>query len=925
MTNNSSNYTSQSLFYDILYAAFLHDMGKFFWRSDRSPIKRYEHLTDDDYGRSGAHSKWSAEFFLTELKDKLVENVDYNLVENLILFHHNPDSDKINVNNVRKEEFKKLATIIQIADHASSGERIKRADGEELGSPRTEILHSVFSNVKLKKPFSKSGFYSIRPLLLGEESRDVLFPKLSKEEAYGKYASDTQPLYRELFNSFKSELNSLVQYNKKITFQTLFNLILKYTINIPSATYVDIPDISLFHHMKSTAAIAICLFMDLMQENNDSLERIELLSIKNAEKARYLLLEGNISGIQNFIYSISSKGAAKGLKGRSFFVQYLGELISETILRQLNLPRCCEIYCDGGNFYSLVPASIENSLKDISFTIKKKIYDIFKGILYIDIDWVKCNLYNFSIVPSRGYSSFGETWAEINSLLGKKKFQRYNDVLSNSKGYQKVFLPQGSGGEREGICSICKLEKKKLSSEKKCRLCENFEKITSDLIDTNYLLILKYKDIEETEYGIELNDIKDFSRIFGSEIRLIRDDNDFNASFNEIEEKSSAYDRIDIYIINGTGIESVAKMISSFNMEDIEINIGFKFFGNLIPVNKKEVKNFDMIAENGTGDRKIGILRMDVDNLGSIFSQGLEINSLSRLSSLSFRLMIFFKYWINQICSGNIEERDLNDLSFIQEIEDSSINDYLERLKSSIKNNIYLIYSSGDDLFLIGHWNDIILLSTIIREVFTTYTLSNPNITISAGVSIVNPKFPLYQAAKVAGVAEEAAKSTGDKNSVNVLGQVYSWKKFKELCLFKDELYLHLFRNELDKAIIHKLLQFNREYQEVREKALNDLKNKDQAFILNRDKINLYYANADDDLEQIACEAAYYSPWHWHFRYFIKQIKGRKEVMDDFLNRLEENVVAQNKKMIQDLYLPVRWVELLLKEKKTNKNSIKLA
>lgn len=225
------------------------------------------------------------------------------------------------------------------------------------------------------------------------------------------------------------------------------------------------------------------------------------------------------------------------------------------------------------------------------------------------------------------------------------------------------------------------------------------------------------------------------------------------------------------------------------------------------------------------------------------------------------------------------------------------------------------MYASGDDLFLIGHWNDVILLSFFIREIFSNYAMKNPNLTISAGIIINHSKFPLYQGATLAGIVEERAKLNEGKNSVVVLGENYYWDEFKELNLIKEKIYDYYKFHELKKSFFHKLLQFNKDYKEVYRFALNALKTTDKALVQNKNKINLYY-NVENNPEKTAHEAAYYSKWYWRFEYFIKRTIQRNKHLKAQLEDLEEKVI-KNKK-IKDLYLPVRWAELLSKQKSSS-------
>jgi len=901
-------------YYDVLYGALLHDIGKFIWRADKSQPERYKNLTQEDIGRNGAHAKWSAQFFVEHLQDHLYESVHDDIIENLILYHHNPSSEKVNVSSISKEDFLKLARIIQIADHASSGERLKREE-EDLGDTLFEVMHSIFSSVELTKGKPPESYYSINALSTKENSREVLFPSASKEKAYGDYAHNTQPLYKNLYSKFLSELKKILSNNNKITFTTLVNLFLKYLLNVPSATYIDIPDISLFNHLKSTVAISACLFLDLLANFNNQLQKIKESDIIEPTTEHYLLMEGNISGIQNFIYSIASKGAAKGLKGRSFFIKYLGELLSSYILDNLNLPGVCEIYCGGGNFYSLIPKCYESNLVELKLEIKHKLLNIFKGELFVDIDWISFMRHNFSIEPPENELSFGDLWAKINAKVGKAKYQRYSDILNESNGYEQIFKPQGIGGKKENVCSVCNQEKSKIDPEEgKCLLCKDFERLTKELLRTNYVVKLSIPSIKAADYEFELENIEDFSKTFGKDFRFFEDLRELENFIKNEGGKAKMYDYISIFAINNTELSALSEVSRTSN-QSLQINLGFDFLNKIIPIKNGGIKDFDhiVIESNTLGDNKLGLLRMDIDGLGSIFSSGLQYNSLSRLSSLSLRLRLFFKYWINEICRGNIYEEDLSENEYIEKINnvhDPPI-DFIANLKRRIENNLYLIYASGDDLFLIGHWNDIILLAELIKQIFTQYVGNNPNITISGGVAVMHPKYPLYQGASLAGSAEEKAKANPRKDSIAIFGEVYTWKEYRDLSLLKERLYFYT-KRDLKRNFFHKLLQMYQKYNSVYQSALKTLKSNDPVLVPSKDKINLYY-RVDGNIKETAREAAYYSDWYWIFVYYMKRtIQSNKNLRSE-LEDLENQIIR--KKMITDLYTPVRWAELLTKPK----------
>jgi CRISPR-associated protein Csm1 len=111
-----------------------------------------------------------------------------------------------------------------------------------------------------------------------------------------------------------------------------------FTWCIPSATNV-FPDISLFDHLKTTAAISACL--------------VEAGNIPDP----FLLIATDFGGIQNFIYSIQSGagGLARRLRARSLFVSLLGDSIVYKILREIDLPLSNCLISSGGKSYLLLP------------------------------------------------------------------------------------------------------------------------------------------------------------------------------------------------------------------------------------------------------------------------------------------------------------------------------------------------------------------------------------------------------------------------------------------------------------------------------------------------------------------------------------------------------------------------------------------
>jgi CRISPR-associated protein Csm1 len=174
-----------------------------------------------------------------------------------------------------------------------------------------------------------------------------------------------------------------------------------------------------------------------------------------------------------------------------------------------------------------------------------------------------------------------------------------------------------------------------------------------------------------------------------------------------------------------------------------------RFLANQVPG-----YTFDELQKEVEGGfEKLGVLRLDLDNVGEIFRSGLgEHATLSRLAALSFQISLFFEGWIKKICDSG-RRKDL----------------------------VYTVYTGGDDAFLVGPWDIMPELALDISQQFNEYTGGHPDLHMSTGMSFIGGKYPIYQAAEDALQALEDAKGLDGKDAFTFLGKAWKWSDFKEL------------------------------------------------------------------------------------------------------------------------------------------------
>lgn len=655
----------------IYLGALLHDIGKFSWRSQNiKPGVTHESLGED---------------FIREYLGKiscLKNHIDY------IIKAHNRLLGKI-----------WKADIISANEREDSLDKAPRRYLEPITNrikfPKNEIEKSKSNNYWYYKPLPLDLSIYGNSTNLPVDSGNKLSEFNLKEPEYINE-------HNQNWLNFLDELKYLSNIDNVNSFlDTFYKLLEKYTSKILSAGYLSHPDISLFDHSRMVSAISIC-----MESNQD----------------QFLLLKGDITGIQNFIYRDIKEISkiSKRLRSRSLIITLLTEVIAKHILDELDLELGNQMYIGGGHFYLLVPYSSENLklLESLNKSINHFINKKFKGNCSLSIAYKEC-LYSDYI------NKFDYELDELNKIMNSLKCRKSNSILTelfndnvNAKDYEKF----------------------KLDEE------ENEIKIGEILPKINYLVFVNSKKDNKANHLTHI-DFSDLNSIIY-----------FIDKSEDVEEIVSIYNNIDIEISKLNNTDFIEKIFSReiFN----KTSRSFRFIGNHIP---KDIYNipisFEEISKIDNPEYPLlGFLRMDVDNLGAIFKYGLkEENEIekkytpSRIASLSRELNNFFTGFINDIAK---------------------------------KHNIYLAYSGGDDVFAVGSWLSVCKFAIDLRKLFYKFVCENNYLSVSAGIIFTKSNFPISTAAHLSELQEKNAKYTSnplEKDKVSLFDIQMEWDEFEKL------------------------------------------------------------------------------------------------------------------------------------------------
>jgi len=773
---------------NLILGALLHDIGKFLQRAN---IPLSDEFSSKEIKLKGhGHARWSAQF-IKNYQD-LFSNPD--ILIDLVLYHGDPGKKPDNL----------MVKLISIADKLSSSERRKEeeyleSEGKDVGELSEVPLISVFEDVNLGKSETQKYVrmaYDLKPL---ELDKQILFPFLKYPKAKLHLKA-----YKEAFEKFEKDLQKL----KSVNFTTLYYLLNKHIWAVPSATpRVEIyPDISLFDHSKTTAAIALCLFKNYkLHINNYAAKLDQFLSkaykikigtwkgppLSKTEKRMleeplFCLLSADMFGIQKFIYTPSNiPGTSKRLRGRSFYLLMLTEAIARYIIYQkdIDLSIANILYCGGGNFQILLPnvEKIVAKVDEIFTEVNRWLYKEFNGRIGFVFGKIEVSPKDF------------DSWDEVLKRLDNKVAQAKKEKIKELLNHGDLFIFEEVIEGRKDICKSC-TDATIPYGEEICHHCQKHKEIGEKLPKTigivfhqgNGRIYSKNNKDFET-YEIKFNKFGKVTLIIQKTIGTLN--------------RPQLTTEGDISNLEYLKLNDTKEFIDTAVFDGYSPSFGFKFLANRVPSDENgKILEFEEIANKSQGAKKIGILKMDVDHLGLILKIGFSYKqhsdrTISRIATMSRMIDIFFSGYIHKIC---------------------------EKFP-----DIYITYSGGDDLFLVGPWSDIPHLAKRIYEDFREYTCKNPDITLSAGIFICDPKFPIKRFAPLVSEELNNSKSKG-RDRITIFGESASWHhdnneiSFAELIEFGSELYGYLNQRKIARGFLHELLQIYSIYfgEDGREKKL---------------------------------------------------------------------------------------------------------
>jgi CRISPR-associated protein Csm1 len=735
-------------------AAYLHDLGKFAERARldealeknadgnrRIEIDKQLYCPQFDGRYTHVHAAYTAIGF-DLLEDALPQLVGADMAPFGAWKERDADDSLLNAATRHHKPDSFLQWIVATADRLASGFERKTFELYNAAPDETpqKLNHYTARQWTLLERIDISGEgrretprwrYPLQAL----SPRSIFPQEAGACEKAGNQAAQAE--YRALWNAFKTGLDNIPKAHRSslpLWLDHFDSLWQTFTHAIPSATAGGVaPDVSLHDHSRTTAALAVALWRYHADRGEAAAEVREQLraqwdreragfdlSRQAWEEEKFLLIQGDFFGIQDFIFAAggeTQKRAAKLLRGRSFYVSLLSELAALRVLEALGLPPTSQVINAAGKFLIVAPnvpacrAALEAVQKEFDEWFLRRAY----GQSGIGLATLEARAEHFKSGDAQ--SPFQELMKRLFERLEEAKLRRFD--LCGQNAAPAVFDGFLDGFEH-GECKIDGRSPAKLQKDGIW-----MSELAADQIDVGHWLATQRRVLITREslnhhtlaldifgYRVSFTDSEEETGKFGQEAKSgnLRRCWDFSLPATEcaVQTPPSPTGRgaggegsMSAPLWKGYARRPINAYVPRFgavNAWEAERYDGIENPEDFAPY-PDEIKTLNHLArddrrmdENGRwiGQEALMTLKGDVDNLGSIFQKGLERPTFAKMAGLSRQVNAFFAVYLPWLCQSEFP-------------------------------NVYTVFAGGDDFFLIGPWHTTLMLAGRMKAEFARY------------------------------------------------------------------------------------------------------------------------------------------------------------------------------------------------------------
>ena len=203
-------------------------------------------------------------------------------------------------------------------------------------------------------------------------------------------------------------------------------------------------------------------------------------------------------------------------------------------------------------------------------------------------------------------------------------------------------------------------------------------------------------------------------------------------------------------------------------------------------------QTFEVLAKNSckeleTGIKSLAILKADVDSMGNFLKESDITSGFEIFDTFSKTLNNFFALYVPKL------------------------------LKEKYKNT-YIVFAGGDDLFLVGSWDEILELSRVIQDDFKKFIKNQ--LSISFGIAIAKPSHPISYLATYTEELLERSKELDGKDGITLFGESVKWENYMQIFKKLENEFAKIDEKDLKTAFLYRLLELIELSKKVKYEAI---------------------------------------------------------------------------------------------------------
>ena len=232
----------------------------------------------------------------------------------------------------------------------------------------------------------------------------------------------------------------------------------------------------------------------------------------------------------------------------------------------------------------------------------------------------------------------------------------------------------------------------------------------------------------------------------------------------------------------------VKKDITTISSKDLNIDIDGFEVDLIIDKNIKfyvlkdrydAPQTFEVLAKNSckdleTGIKSLAILKADVDSMGNFLKESDVTNSFENFDTFSKTLNNFFAL-------------------------------YVPKLMQQRFRNTYTVFAGGDDLFLVGSWDEILELARVIQDDFKKFIKNR--LSISFGIAIAKPSHPISYLATHTEELLENSKELDGKDGITLFNESVKWENYIQIFKKLEKEFNKIDEQDLKTTFLYRLLE----------------------------------------------------------------------------------------------------------------------